>query len=164
MPFLIKEPHNGKDFNVSSELNNDRCNLEDRKIVDTLKKVKTIALIGASAKPDRDSFKVMAFLINEGYQVIPINPLLAGTKILGQEVFASISDIPSPIDMLDVFRQSKYLYDIVVEAKKANITTIWTQLGVTEPKAELLAKESGISMIVNRCPAIEIPRFTQCLV
>ncbi|KGJ87562.1 CoA-binding protein [Colwellia psychrerythraea] len=144
---------------MSIELNNDSYALEDRKIIDTLNRVKTIALIGASARPDRDSFKVMAFLINEGYQVIPINPLLAGTTILEQQVFASISDIPSSIDMLDVFRQSKYLYDIVVEAKKANITTIWTQLGVTDLKTELFAQESGITMIVNRCPAIEIPRL-----
>jgi len=144
---------------VSTELIHDRYNLEDRKIVDTLKKVKTIALIGASSKPERDSFKVMAFLMNEGYHVFPINPLLAGTTILEQKVYAFLDDIPTPIDMLDVFRQSKYLYDIVTEAKQANITTIWTQLGVTDAKAELLAIESGITMIVNRCPAIEIPRL-----
>jgi predicted CoA-binding protein len=134
-------------------------NLEDRKIAETLNRVNTIALIGASAKPERDSYKVMAFLINEGYQVFPINPLLAGKKIMDQEVYACLGDVPSSIDMLDVFRQSKYLYDIVVEAKKANITTIWTQLGVTDPKAELLARDSGITMIVDRCPAIEIPRL-----
>ena len=134
-------------------------NLEDRKIAETLNRVNTIALIGASAKPERDSYKVMVFLINEGYQVFPINPLLAGKKIMDQEVYACLGDVPSSIDMLDVFRQSKYLYDIVVEAKKANITTIWTQLGVTDPKAELLARDSGITMIVDRCPAIEIPRL-----
>jgi predicted CoA-binding protein len=133
--------------------------LEDHKIIETLNTVKTIALIGASAKPERDSYKVMAFLINEGYQVFPINPLLEGTRIMNRKVYSSISDLPSPIDMIDVFRQSKYLYDIVVEAKNANITHIWTQLGVTDVKAELLAFESNITMIVNRCPAIEIPRL-----
>jgi len=159
VPFLIKEHHNGKDFNVSTELIHDRYDLEDRKVIDTLKKVKTIALIGASSKPERDSYKVMAFLMNEGYQVFPINPLLAGTTILGQKVYGCLGDVPIPIDMLDVFRQSKYLYNIVVEAKQANIFCIWTQLGVTEVKAELLALESGITMIINRCPAIEIPRL-----
>jgi len=148
---------------MSIELIHDRYDLEDRKVIDTLKQIKTIALIGASSKPERDSYKVMAFLMNEGYQVFPINPLLAGTTIMDQKVYGSLGDISSPIDMLDVFRQSKYLYDIVVEAKQANITTIWTQLGVTEVKAELLAVESGITMIVNRCPAIEIPRLKLAL-
>jgi predicted CoA-binding protein len=148
---------------VSIELIHDSYDIEDHKIVDTLNKVKTIALIGASSKPERDSYKVMAFLIKEGYQVFPINPLLAGTTILQQKVYGCLGDVPISIDMLDVFRQSKYLYDIVVEAKKANITTIWTQLGVTEVKAESLALASGINMIINRCPAIEIPRLTFCL-
>ncbi|PCI58374.1 MAG: hypothetical protein COB45_00430 [Gammaproteobacteria bacterium] len=132
---------------------------EDHKIIETLTKVNTIALIGASSKPERDSYKVMAFLMNKGYQVFPINPLLEGTTIMNRAVYGCIGDIPSSIDMLDVFRQSKYLYDIVVEAKQANITTIWTQLEVSDVKAELLALESGITMIVNRCPAIEIPRL-----
>ena len=157
--FLIKEHLNGKDFKVSLDLINDRDEIEDNNIIDTLKKVKTIALIGASSNPERDSYKVMAFLMNEDYQVFPVNPLLEGTTILNREVYRCIDDIPSPIDMIDVFRQSKYLYDIVVEAKQANIIHIWTQLGVTDVKSELLALESGINIIVNRCPAIEIPRL-----
>lgn len=133
--------------------------ITDDKIIETFNNVKTIALLGASAKVERDSYKVMAFLINKGYQVIPVNPLLKGTKIMGQDVYGTIGEIPFAIDMLDVFRQSKYLYDIVVEAKQANIRCIWTQLGVTDEKAELLALESDITMIVDRCPAIEIPRL-----
>jgi predicted CoA-binding protein len=133
--------------------------ITDDKIIETFNKVKTIALLGASAKVERDSYKVMAFLLNKGYQVIPVNPLLKGTKIMGQDVYESLGDIPFTVDMLDVFRQSKYLYDIVVEAKKTNIRCIWTQLGVTDEKAEMLALESDITMIVDRCPAIEIPRL-----
>ena len=148
---------------MSLELINDRDEIEDNNIIDTLKKVKTIALIGASSKPERDSYKVMAFLMNEGYQVFPVNPLLEGTTILNREVYRCLKDIPLPIDMIDVFRQSKYLYDIVVEAKQANITHIWTQLGVTNVKSEVLALESGINIIVNRCPAIEIPRLNLAL-
>ncbi len=144
---------------MSLELINDRDEIEDNNIIDTLKKVKTIALIGASSKPERDSYKVMAYLIKEGYQVFPVNPLLEGATILNREVYGCIKDIPSSIDMIDVFRQSKYLLDIVVEAKQANIAHIWTQLGVTDIKSELLALESGINIIVNRCPAIEIPRL-----
>jgi predicted CoA-binding protein len=142
---------------------NDRDESEDHNIIDTLQKIKTIALIGASSKPERDSYKVMAFLINEGYQVFPVNPLLEGTKILNCEVYRCIGDIPSPIDMIDVFRQSKYLYDLVIEAKQANINNIWTQLGVIDAKSELLAVDSGINIIVNRCPAIEIPRLNLSL-
>ena len=97
--------------------------------------------------------------IKEGYQVFPVNPLLEGATILNREVYGCIKDIPSSIDMIDVFRQSKYLLDIVVEAKQENIAHIWTQLGVTDIKSELLALESGINIIVNRCPAIEIPRL-----
>lgn len=133
--------------------------IDDNKIIEILNKVKTIALIGASAKQERDSYKVMSFLINKGYHVVPVNPLLKGTKILNQEVYGNIGEIPFPIDMLDVFRQSKYLYDIVVDAKQANIRYIWAQLGVTDEKAELLALESDITMVVDRCPAIEIPRL-----
>ena len=144
---------------MSTELINNRYDIEEHKIIDTLNKVKTIALIGASSNPERASYRVMAFLMNEGYQVFPVNPLLEGTSIMNREVYGRIEDIPSSIDMLDVFRQSKYLYDIVLEAKQANITSIWTQLGVTDDKAESLALKNGISMIVNRCPAIEIPRL-----
>jgi predicted CoA-binding protein len=132
---------------------------EERNIKETLQKVSTIALIGASSKPERDSYKVMAFLMDKGYQVFPVNPLLEGTTIMSRKVYGSISDIPVPIDMIDVFRQSKYLYDIVVEAKQTNIACIWTQLGVIDVKAELLAQDSGIKMIVNRCPVIEMPRL-----
>lgn len=137
--------------------------VEDQNIIETLKRVKTIALIGASAKPERDSYKVMAFLLNEGYQVFPVNPLLEGTTILNRKVYPSLGDIPSSIDMIDVFRQSTFLYDIVVEAKQAHIDCIWAQLGVTDAMAELLAKESGINMIINRCPAIEVPRLNLSL-
>ena len=133
--------------------------LEDQQIIEILSTAKTIALLGASEKPERDSHKVMRLLIEKGYQVFPVNPLLAGEKILGREVFASIAELPSSIDMLDVFRHSNYLYHIVKEAKLANIKCIWTQLGVTDTKAELLASEVDITMIVNRCPAIEIPRL-----
>lgn len=132
---------------------------EDLKITHILKSIKTIALIGASSESERDSYKVMAFLIERGYQVFPINPLLAGKQILGRDVYGSLADIAVPIDMIDVFRQSKYLYDIVIEAKRANVKFIWTQLGVTETKAESLAAKYHIHMIINRCPAIDIPRL-----
>lgn len=131
----------------------------DEKIIAILKNTKTIALLGASNKPERASYKVMAFLIARGYQVFPVNPMLAGQQLLGREVYASLHDIPEPIDMLDVFRQSQYLVDIVVEANKAKVKFIWAQLGVMDSKAELFAKENGMVMIVDSCPAIEVPRL-----
>lgn len=140
-------------------MNTNLFDSRDEKIVHILKNTKTIALLGASANPERDSFKVMQFLIEKGYQVFPVNPMLAGQKVLGCDVYNSLHDIPFSIDMLDVFRQSRYLYDIVLEAKKVNVKYIWTQLGVKDSKAELLATKSNIPMIIDSCPAIEIPRL-----
>ena len=131
----------------------------DKKIAYILKNTKTIALLGASSKPERDSYKVMAFLIERGYQVFPVNPMLAGQQILGCEVYSDLADIPVPIDMLDIFRQSKYLYDIVIDAKKVNVKFIWAQQGVSDTKAELFAVKNNIPIIVDSCPAIEIPRL-----
>ncbi len=132
---------------------------QDQKIAHILKNSKTIALLGASSKPERDSYKVMTFLIERGYQVFPVNPILAGQQILGCEVYRCLDEIPVPIDMLDVFRQSKYLYDIVIEAKKVKVKFIWAQQGVSDTRAEFLAVKNNIPIIVNRCPAIEIPRL-----
>jgi len=134
-------------------------NEDDDKIIAIFDNVRTIALIGASDKPERDSHKVMAFLINKGYQVFPVNPLLAGKSIQGCEVYSSLADIPQPIDLVDVFRDSKYLYDIVVETKQAKVKRIWAQIGVMDAEAELLASNNDILMISNRCPAIELPRL-----
>ncbi|GAA6173504.1 CoA-binding protein [Colwellia sp. KU-HH00111] len=134
-------------------------NYRDTEMSHILKNTETIALIGASAKPERDSYKVMAYLIEQGYKVFPVNPQLKGQKIQGCEVYGGLEDIPVAIDMVDVFRQSKYLYDIVVAAKKSHVKFIWAQQGVSDTQAELLALKYNIPMIVNSCPAIEIPRL-----
>ncbi len=131
----------------------------DQKITDILKNTNTIALLGASSNPERDSYKVMAFLIECGYQVLPVNPKLAGQQILGCKVYSGLGDIPVAIDMLDIFRQSKYLYDIVIDAIKLNVKFIWAQQGVSDTKAELLAIKNNIPIIVNSCPVIEFPRL-----
>ena len=134
-------------------------NDNDKKIKAIFDNVRTIALIGASNKPERDSHKVMAFLLDKGYQVFPVNPVLVGKNILGCEVYSSLADIPHPIDLVDVFRDSKYLYDIVLEAKEVNVKRIWAQIGVVDEKAKLLASDNNIVMISNLCPAIELPRL-----
>lgn len=126
-----------------------------------LASVKTIALVGASPKPDRPSFGVMRFLLSKGYKVHPVNPGQAGKEILGQTVCATMADIPEAIDMVDVFRAPEYLGDVVAEslALKDRPKVIWGQLSVRDDEAVKPAEEAGIKVVMDRCPAIEIPRL-----
>jgi predicted CoA-binding protein len=123
--------------------------------------VKTIALLGASPKPDRPSFGVMRFLLSKGYKVYPVNPGQAGKEILGQTVHATMADIPDTIDMVDVFRAPEYLGEVVSEALSLpnRPKVIWGQLSVRDDEAVKPAEAAGIKVIMDRCPAIEIPRL-----
>ncbi|MFT4519724.1 MAG: putative CoA-binding protein [Halioglobus sp.] len=131
----------------------------DQSIADVLIRVKTVALLGASHKPQRPSHRVMQFLIAEGFTVIPVNPGLSSTLLLGQRVYASLAEIPCPVDMVDVFRNASYLPTIVDETIAQGIGTLWTQLDVVDEAACLRAEEHGIRVVMDRCPAIEIPRL-----
>lgn len=126
-----------------------------------LTSVRTIAVVGASAKPDRASYYVSAFLAENGYRVIPVNPGLAGSEIDGRTVFATLADIPEPIDMVDVFRASEHVSSVVDEALA--LTTppkvIWTQLDVRDDAAAARAEAAGLTVIMDRCPKIEHPRL-----
>lgn len=126
-----------------------------------LGEVKTIALLGASPKPDRPSFGVMRFLLSKGYTVYPVNPGQAGKEILGQTVFATMADIPDKIDMIDVFRAPEYLGEVVSEALalQNRPKVIWGQLSVRDDEAVKPAEDAGIRVVMDRCPAIEIPRL-----
>lgn len=126
-----------------------------------LGEVKTIALLGASPKPDRPSFGVMRFLLSKGYTVYPVNPGQAGKEILGQTVYATMADIPGTIDMVDVFRAPEYLGEVVAEALALpnRPKVIWGQLSVRDDEAMKPAEEAGIQVVMDRCPAIEIPRL-----
>ncbi|EKF58471.1 CoA-binding protein [Agrobacterium albertimagni AOL15] len=128
---------------------------------DILGSVRTIALLGASPKPDRPSFGVMRFLLSKGYTVYPVNPGQAGKEILGQTVYASMADIPEPIDMVDVFRAPEYLGEVVAEALALpnRPKVIWGQLTVRDDEAVKPAEAAGIRVVMDRCPAIEIPRL-----
>ncbi|MFN4208384.1 MAG: CoA-binding protein [Agrobacterium albertimagni] len=128
---------------------------------DILGSVRTIALLGASPKPDRPSFGVMRFLLSKGYTVYPVNPGQAGKEILGQTVYASMADIPEPIDMVDVFRAPEYLGEVVAEALALpnRPKVIWGQLTVRDDEALRPAEAVGIRVVMDRCPAIEIPRL-----
>ena len=117
-----------------------------------LKKVKTIAIVGASSNPQRDSYKVMEFLINSGYKVFPVNPTETNKMILNQKCYSNLNDIQEKIDMVDVFRSSKYVFDIAKEAVSINASILWTQEGVIDDNAADFAKKEGLIVIMNECP------------
>ena len=133
----------------------------DRSLIrNVLTDTKTIAVVGASANPSRPSYGVMRFLLGKGYHVIPVNPGHAGQEIHGQKVVARLADIDEPIDMVDVFRAADQLPAVVEEilALKTLPKVIWGQLTVRNDAAAAKAEEKGITVIMDRCPAIEYPR------
>ena len=117
-----------------------------------LKKVKTIAIVGASSNPQRDSYKVMEFLIDHGYKVFPVNPNESNRMILNQKCYSNLNDIQEKIDMVDVFRSSKYIFDIAKEAVSINAAILWTQEGVVDDKAADFAEKEGLIVIMDECP------------
>ena len=131
----------------------------DEAIAQLLLQAKRIALVGASAKPERPSHRVMQFLLDEGYEVLPINPGLAGQRLLGQTVYASLADLPTSVDMADIFRDAASLPEVAQDVVDAGIPTMWTQLGVVNAEAERTALDAGLQLVLDRCPAIEIPRL-----
>ena len=133
----------------------------DQDIATLLKSVQRIAVLGVSANIDRPSHRVFRFLLDTGYDAVPVNPLLAGQQLLGRPVFESLAQLPGTVDMVDVFRDSRFLPDITTEVISLQIPALWTQLGVTHADAEATASEAGVRLVVDRCPAIEIPRLQQ---
>ncbi len=133
----------------------------DTQIKDILTRTRRIALVGASANPARPSHGVMQFLLRAGYEVVPVNPGLAGQTMLGQPVVASLSDIEGDIDMIDIFRQSHHVPALVEEALEQfpRLGTIWMQIGVVHEGAAETARARGVDVVMNRCPAIEYPRL-----
>ena len=133
----------------------------DALLRDILTSTKTIALVGASSNVQRPSYGVMNFLLKRGYSVTPVNPGLAGQMLLGQNVVAKVGDIATPIDMIDVFRNSATIPALVEELLAMAILpkVVWMQLGVLHIEAAEMLESRGIQVIMNRCPAIEIPRL-----
>jgi len=127
-----------------------------------LNTVKTIAMVGASEKDNRPSYFAFKYLLERGYRMIPVNPGHAGETMLGQKVYARLSDIPEPIDMVDIFRASKYVLPIVQEALslKTRPQAIWMQLGIRNDEAATLAEANGMKVVINRCPKIEYGRLS----
>ena len=127
-----------------------------------LNTVKTIAMVGFSPKDSRPSYFAFKYLLERGYRVIPINPGYAGKEVLGQKVYAKLSDVPEPIDMVDVFRGSEYALPIVQEALTLTPKpqVIWMQLTVRNDEAAKVAEDAGLKVVMNRCPKIEYGRLS----
>jgi predicted CoA-binding protein len=136
----------------------------DTLIKSILRSVKTIAMVGASANEIRPSYFAMMYLLNKGYKVIPVNPGAAGKTILGQPVYATLKDVPAPVDMVDIFREAKFAPEIAREAvaqkDRLGVKVLWMQLGVISPEAEKIAADAGLTVIMDRCPKIEHGRFS----
>ncbi|WP_127597203.1 CoA-binding protein [Nitratireductor alexandrii] len=131
-------------------------------IADILNAVKSVAIVGASANDVRPSFFVTKYLIDKGYTVFPVNPGKAGGTILGRPVFARLTDIPEPIDMVDIFRASDAVPGLVEEALALNPLpkVIWMQLTVRHDEAAARAEAAGIKVVMDRCPKIEYARLS----
>ena len=132
---------------------------EDERIRAILERVRTIAVVGASARPERPSHEVMGFLQRFGYRVIPVNPGLEGQSLLGEKVHASLRDIAGPVDMVDVFRASDKVGQVAADAIAIGAKVLWTQLGVINEPAAEAARRAGLEVVMNRCPRIELARL-----
>jgi uncharacterized protein len=130
----------------------------EAEIRDILTRVKTIAVVGWSPKPDRPSHGVAAFLKRRGYRVIPVNPGQAGLKALGETVVATLAEA-GPVDMVDIFRRSDEAGAVADEAVRLGAQVVWMQLGVVDEAAAARARQAGVQVVMDRCPAIEIPRL-----
>ena len=130
----------------------------DAEIRDILTRVKTIAVVGWSPKPDRPSHGVADYLKRRGYRVIPVNPGQAGQEALGETVVATLAEA-GPVDMVDIFRRSDEAGAVMDEAVAVGAKVVWTQLGVVDEAAATRARAAGLMVVMNRCPAIEIPRL-----
>tara|TARA_B100000965_G_scaffold393379_1_gene404151 strand:- start:463 stop:858 length:396 start_codon:yes stop_codon:yes gene_type:complete len=124
--------------------------------LDILKNVSSIAIVGISSKEERDSYKVMKFLIEKGYKVFPVNPNEQGKYILGRKCFKNLSDIDDEVDMVDVFRKDEFVYDVTKEAIKINAKVLWTQLDIFCEDSFNLAKDAGLKVVMDKCPKIEL--------
>ena len=127
-------------------------------IAELLRSVRTIALVGASDRPDRPSNRVMSFLQDHGYRVIPVNPMITGEHIHGEYVWRELAQIGTPIDMVDIFRRSSEVGPIVDQAIAIGAKAIWMQLGVIDEKAAARAEAAGLKVVMDHCPKIEIMR------
>jgi predicted CoA-binding protein len=140
----------------------DHNSYPDSYIRGILNTVKSIAMVGISPKDNRPSYFAFKYLLERGYRMIPVNPGQAGKEILGQKVYGRLSDIPEPVDMVDIFRASRYATPVVEDALQMNPhpRVIWMQLGVRNDEAAAKAEAAGMKVVMNRCPKIEYGRLS----
>jgi len=143
-------------------LDMDHDNYDDGYIRGILNTVKTIAMVGVSANTSRPSYFAFKYLLERGYRMIPVNPVIAGQELLGRKVYAKLTDVPEPIDMVDIFRAPRYAIEIVEEAitLTPRPQVIWMQLGIRNDEAAKLAEANGLKVVMNRCPKIEYGRLS----
>ena len=132
---------------------------EDSEIKALLESARTIALVGASDRPNRPSYGVMKMLQDHGYRVIPVNPQITGEHIHGEFVFRELSQLGDPIDIVDIFRNSAAAGEAVDQAIAVGAKAVWMQLGVINHDAAARAEAAGLKVVMDRCPAIDIPRL-----
>ena len=132
---------------------------DDAAIKALLEGARTIALVGASGRPDRPSYRVMAMLQDHGYRVIPVNPQITGEHLHGEFVFRELAQIGEPIDIVDIFRRPIAAGEAVDDAIAVGAKAVWLQLGVINAEAAARAEAAGLTVVMDRCPAIEIPRL-----
>ena len=137
----------------------DQESYPDDYLRDILENVRTIAVVGASPRRERPSHRVMAYLQRRGYRTIPVNPNAVGGTLNCERVYASLAEVPEAIDMVDVFRRTEAAGGVVDEAIAKGAKVVWMQLGVRDDAAAARAKAAGLKVVMNRCPAIEIPRL-----
>ena len=138
----------------------DHDNYSDDYIRSILENVRTIAMVGASSNTVRPSYFVLKYLLEKGYRVFPVNPGHAGKEFLGQTVYASLSDIPDPVDMVDIFRNAQAAGPITDEAIAIGAKIVWMQLSVRNDEAAARAEAAGLKVVMNRCPKIEYGRLS----
>jgi predicted CoA-binding protein len=142
----------------------DHTSYTDEYVAGILRSARTIAMVGASATTNRPSYFAMKYLIAKGYRVVPVNPTLAGQDILGQRVYASLQDVPPPVDIVDIFRSSQAALQIAREAVRLKdalgIKVVWMQLGVRNAEAAAEAEAAGLKVVMDRCPKIEYGRLS----
>jgi hypothetical protein len=132
---------------------------DDDEIAGLLARARTIAVVGASDRPDRPSNGVMKFLQGRGYRVFPVNPTITGERIHGEYVWRDLHQIGEPIDIVDIFRRPEAAGEAVDEAIAVGARAVWMQLGVINREAAERAEAAGLKVVMNRCPKIEIMRL-----
>jgi predicted CoA-binding protein len=131
----------------------------DQDIAELLSSARTIAVVGASDRPDRASYGVMRFLQDHGYRVIPVNPQITGEHVHGEYVWRELAQIGEPIDIVDIFRRPQAAGEAVDQAIYAGAKAVWLQLGVINEEAAARAEAAGLKVVMDRCPKIEIARL-----